>query len=531
MQVPRAGAELASARRPAPAAASRADGDARRSGARPRPRGHSARTPRPKASKPDAMTEFEQRVAHRRRACARPPATWPRRAPPSRSWRRAGRSSRTRIPIRTGARSAPAPSRGLPPVDVADFVARPRSRGDRGAGCRRRPGASRRASRARAPVARPAGARRRARRIAARPARAAPCADQIRRRHSSITDCEHGVRVEAVELALEPQQDAVAQHGDGDGLEVVDVDVRAAGHHGAHARGAHQRLQRARARAVAHVPARRGGLRRRRPAAWRATRLDGRLLAALAEQHRAAQPRRCAARRPGPRWPRACRRARASSDTSSMRAQRFAGRERHLELEHEAVQLRLGQRVGAFELDRILRRQHAERSWAAGEQAPACVTCLSCMASSSAACVRGVARLISSTSTQLGEDRARVGTRSSTRRRATSCRSRAPVTSAGIRSGVHCTRAQLQPERRRERLGEVRLAEPGQALDQHVAAGEDGGDQVGDERLLAHDDAVEQRTHLEQALLRVREAEIVRRHGAHDAPPGLRVTASAHAAT
>jgi hypothetical protein len=34
---------------------------------------------------------------------------------------------------------------------------------------------------------------------------------------------------------------------------------------------------------------------------------------------------------------------------------------RHVELEHEAVELRLGQRIGPFLLERILRRQNEER--------------------------------------------------------------------------------------------------------------------------------------------------------------------------
>ena len=36
-------------------------------------------------------------------------------------------------------------------------------------------------------------------------------------------------------------------------------------------------------------------------------------------------------------------------------------RELHQQLEEEAVELRLGQRIGAFHLQRVLRRQHEER--------------------------------------------------------------------------------------------------------------------------------------------------------------------------
>ena len=33
----------------------------------------------------------------------------------------------------------------------------------------------------------------------------------------------------------------------------------------------------------------------------------------------------------------------------------------HHDVEHEAIELRLGQRIGAFLLDRVLRREHEER--------------------------------------------------------------------------------------------------------------------------------------------------------------------------
>ena len=57
------------------------------------------------------------------------------------------------------------------------------------------------------------------------------------------------------------------------------------------------------------------------------------------------------------------------STSSAMRGRRAAGdlelfvevRILHEDLEHEAVLLRFGQRIGAFLLDRVLRRQHEER--------------------------------------------------------------------------------------------------------------------------------------------------------------------------
>ena len=65
-------------------------------------------------------------------------------------------------------------------------------------------------------------------------------------------------------------------------------------------------------------------------------------------------------------------------------------------LEEEAVELRLRERERALVLERVLRREHEER---VGQRVrlPSAVTWPSAIASSSADCVRGIARLISST--------------------------------------------------------------------------------------------------------------------------------------
>ena len=67
-------------------------------------------------------------------------------------------------------------------------------------------------------------------------------------------------------------------------------------------------------------------------------------------------------------------------------------------LEEEAVELRFGERERTLVLDRVLRGEDEERS-GSGRVTPSTVTCCSAIASSSADCVFGVARLISSTST------------------------------------------------------------------------------------------------------------------------------------
>jgi hypothetical protein len=67
-------------------------------------------------------------------------------------------------------------------------------------------------------------------------------------------------------------------------------------------------------------------------------------------------------------------------------------------LEEEAVELRLRQRERALVLDRVLGREQQERI-GQPRVVPSTVTCCSAIASSSADCVFGIARLISSTST------------------------------------------------------------------------------------------------------------------------------------
>ena len=111
----------------------------------------------------------------------------------------------------------------------------------------------------------------------------------------------------------------------------------------------------------------------------------------------------------------------------------------HEHLEHEAVLLRLGQRIGAFLLDGVLRRQDEERSASGGGRRPT-VTWRSCMASSRAACVLGGVRLISSarmTLANIGPCRNR-NSRWPVER--FSSMTSVPVMSAGIRSGVNWMR-------------------------------------------------------------------------------------------
>ena len=90
---------------------------------------------------------------------------------------------------------------------------------------------------------------------------------------------------------------------------------------------------------------------------------------------------------------------------------------------------------------------------------PNTVTCRSSMASNTADCVLGVARLISSASTRL----AKTGPRSNRKPRAPllSVSTWVPIMSDGIRSGVNCTRLKERPRTRPMVLTSKVLPKPG----------------------------------------------------------------------
>ena len=72
------------------------------------------------------------------------------------------------------------------------------------------------------------------------------------------------------------------------------------------------------------------------------------------------------------------------------------------DVEHEPVELGFRQRIRAFELDGVLRGEHEERLFER-VRAARMVTRCSCIASSSADCVLGGVRLISSASTMFAK--------------------------------------------------------------------------------------------------------------------------------
>ena len=99
----------------------------------------------------------------------------------------------------------------------------------------------------------------------------------------------------------------------------------------------------------------------------------------------------------------------------------------------EAVALRLGERVDALRLDRVLRVATTRNGSGIAKVRPPTVTWRSAIASSSADWTRAGARLISSTSTTL----ARIGPGSTSKASDEGRKIRVPTMSDGIRSGVN----------------------------------------------------------------------------------------------
>ena len=103
--------------------------------------------------------------------------------------------------------------------------------------------------------------------------------------------------------------------------------------------------------------------------------------------------------------------------------------------EHEAVELGLGERVGPLRLDRILGGQNKERSFQdVADPVRGDLPLLHGLQYRGLGLGRGPVDLVAQH--QVGEDRPRAGSASHPCRR----ERRSPVRSAGIRSGVNCTR-------------------------------------------------------------------------------------------
>ena len=265
-----------------------------------------------------------------------------------------------------------------------------------------------------------------------------------------------------------------------------------------------QRLTGARARAPAHGALHERASPSRRPAASRARATPHSAAPARSPRRRA---RHAAARQPprrrAPGASASCARAgRRAEDRDLVVRRRIAD----AHVEQEAIELRFGQRIRALLLDRVLRREHEERLGQRACVSPAAVTRCSCIASSSAACVRGGARLISSARTML----AKIGPRTKRKLRAPGRRVLLEDLGAGDVARHEVRRELDAPEVEAQRLGDradhQRLRESRHADEQRVSA-----------RGERHEDFVERRLLPDDALAALRRAGAAARRAARPA--------------
>ena len=165
-----------------------------------------------------------------------------------------------------------------------------------------------------------------------------------------------------------------------------------------------------------------------------------------------------------------------------------AGRETDVQLEEEAIQLRLGQRVGAFELDRILRREHEERvRQRVADGAHGDRVLLHRFEQRRLRLGRRAVDLVGQD--QVGEDRPGLELKGASR---SVLRLQQDVGAQDVswhQVGRELDAAVLQLQRSRNGAHEQCLAQPRQPFQQHVAAGQQRDGDSAHHHLLADDDA------------------------------------------
>ena len=155
-----------------------------------------------------------------------------------------------------------------------------------------------------------------------------------------------------------------------------------------------------------------------------------------------------------------------------------------VDLEHEPIELRFGKRIGAFELDRILRRQHEERigqrpRLAERRHAPF----LHRLEQRRLGLGRGAVDLVGQQ--QVGEDRA--GVEHELLAAVALLEDVAAGDVGREQVGRELDAAEVERQQPRQRLDELGLAESGKAFEQHMASSEQRGDDLVDRLLLAED--------------------------------------------
>ena len=152
-----------------------------------------------------------------------------------------------------------------------------------------------------------------------------------------------------------------------------------------------------------------------------------------------------------------------------------------LQLEHEAVELRLRQRIGAFLLDRVLRGETKNGSGSSYVWPPAVTrVLLHRLEQGRLRLRRGAVDFVGEH--QVGEDRPVQEVEDCARRLPwSSSRTSVPVMSLGIRSGVNCTRVNGRSSAWASVWTSSVFARPGTPIEDDVAAGEDRADEIVDD--------------------------------------------------
>jgi hypothetical protein len=161
-------------------------------------------------------------------------------------------------------------------------------------------------------------------------------------------------------------------------------------------------------------------------------------------------------------------------------------RKRHLELQQEAVELRFGQRVGALHLERVLRREHAERLLehvrGAGDRD------------------RALLHRLEQRALRLGRRAVDLVRQHDVREHRSRLKRERLATALvlGDHGRAHDVRRhevgrelnarELEVHRLRQRAHEHGLAEAGHAFEQRVTPGDEASERAFDDGLLAYDD-------------------------------------------
>jgi hypothetical protein len=169
------------------------------------------------------------------------------------------------------------------------------------------------------------------------------------------------------------------------------------------------------------------------------------------------------------------------------RVQLFAPGERHVQLEEEAVELRLGQRVGALALERVLRGEHEEGLFEpVGGARHGHRVLLHRLEQRRLRLRRRAVDLVGEH--DVGENRPLAKTERPPARAGVLVDHRGAQDVGGHQVGRELHAREVQAERPGQRAHEQRLAEARHALEQGVRPGEHAGEHPVDDVAVAHDD-------------------------------------------